>query len=208
MMILGILGSPRIRGKCSRLLKSALAGAESSGATTKRIDLIKKDIKHCMGCCACLYDDPALPVGTCPLKDDMAIILDDYVQADGYIFASPVYDSNITSLMKKFMERKMALTHRSRTAYATIGAPRVPADFKKAAAMIVTGNCSEKYRELMGDPCFEAMEGHLMIEQIVTMDKLYVGSVENMTEETFGEKCAVARQLGASLLRAITQARQ
>jgi len=163
MIILGFLGSPRLNGKCGQLLQSALDGAAGSGATVKRIDLIKKDIRHCLGCCRCLFDDPALPVGRCPLKDDMAGLLADYLQADGYIFASPVYDVCVSALMKKFLERKIALTHRPQDAYATIGSPRVSVDFKKSAAMIVTGNCSDEYRELMADPCFEMMGGHLII---------------------------------------------
>jgi hypothetical protein len=40
------------------------------------------------------------------------------------------------------------------------------AHFQKKASMIVTVNCSDEYREVMGDPCFETMEGHLMIEEI------------------------------------------
>ena len=62
--------------------------------------------------------------------------------------------------------------------------------------MIVTGNCADEYRELMGDPCFEAMGSHLIIEQVMTTDKLYVGGVENMTDQTFTERLEVARQTG------------
>ena len=72
MIILGILGSPRLNGKCSKLLQEVLNGAESQGAKTQRIDLIKCNIKHCMGCCRCMTTDPELEIGRCPLKDDMA----------------------------------------------------------------------------------------------------------------------------------------
>jgi multimeric flavodoxin WrbA len=205
MIILGILGSPRVKGICARLLDAALEGAAGQGATVKRFDLIKLNIQHCLGCCKCLFDDPSLPQGRCPLKDDMAGVLEEYGSADGYIMASPVYDGSVTALMKKFIERKIALTHRSREAVATIGAARVPADFKKAVAMIVTGNCAEEYRELMGDPCFEMMEGHFMIEQVITTDKLYVGGVENMPENTITEKCDAARRVGARLVEEITK---
>jgi|GEM_PF-136264 len=203
MNILGILGSPRVKGICSRLLQFALDGAERQGATVQRVDLIKKNIQHCMGCCRCLFDDPALPIGRCPLKDEMAALLEDYIQADGYILASPVYDGSVTALMKKFIERKIALSHRPADAYATIGASRVPSGFRKKAVMIVTGNCPDEYRELMGDPCFELMEGHFMIEQVETIDKYYVGSVENMPEETFGKKLQHAYRMGETLVERI-----
>ena len=52
-----------------------------------------------------MFKNPELPIGKCPLKDDMASILEEYISADGYIFASPVYESYVTVLMKKFMEK-------------------------------------------------------------------------------------------------------
>jgi len=201
--ILGVLGSPRINGICSRLLQHALDGAESQGSTVQRVDLIKKNIQHCMGCCKCLFDDPSLPIGRCPLKDDMAALLEEYIQADGYILASPVYDTSITALMKKFLERKIPLSYRPEDAYATIGGPRTPWAFKKKALMIVTGNCGDEYRELMGDPCFEMMEGQFMIEQVETIDKFYVGGVENMPEKTLREKLHYAYRMGETLVERI-----
>lgn len=92
MKILGFLGSPRVNGKSGKLLKKALEGAESRGADTKRYDLINCNIKHCTGCGACFTKKPELLIGKCSLKDDMASILEEYINADGYIFASPVYD--------------------------------------------------------------------------------------------------------------------
>jgi len=208
MKVLGFLGSPRLSGICAQLLDSALEGAASKGAEVKRYNLIKLNIQHCMGCCACMFDDPAQPIGRCPLKDDVPKILQEYIAADGYILASPVYDGSVTALMKKFLERKIALTHRPREAYAKIGEARSPADFKKRVAMIVTGNCSDEYRELMGDPCFELMEGHFMIEQVMTTDKMYVGGVENMTDAVRQEKRAAARALGIRLVEEIIAAQQ
>jgi len=203
VIILGILASPRVNGICSQLLQHALAGAAAKGAHIQRVDLIKKNIQHCMGCCKCLFDDPLLPIGRCPLKDDMAALLEDYIRAEGYILATPVYDGSVTALMKKFIERKIALSHRPPEAYATIGASRAPAGFRKKALMIVTGNCSDEYREVMGDPCFEMMEAHFMIEQVETIDKFYVGGVENMPEEMLGEKLQHAYRMGETLLERI-----
>ena len=60
----------------------------------------------------------------------------------------------------------------------------------------------------MGDPCFEAMEGHLIIEQVPTVDRFYVGGVENMTEETFSEKLNESYQLGIRLVEEIEKAQK
>jgi len=208
MNIIGYLGSPRLKGTCSRLLDRALEGAASAGATVRRVDLIRQNIQHCMGCCKCMHDDPALAIGRCPLKDDLAALLEDYIRANGYVFASPVYDVSVTALMKKFLERKIALSHRPQEAYATIGESRCPAEFKKGAAMIVTGNCGEEYRELMGDPCFEIMEAHLIIEQVSTTDKLYVGGVENMPGEVMAEKEKASFDAGVRLVAEIEKSRR
>jgi len=208
MNIIGYLGSPRLKGICARLLDKTLEGAASAGATVRRVDLVRQNIQHCLGCCKCMHDDPALAIGRCPLKDDVASLLEDYIRADGYVLASPVYDGSVTALMKKFLERKIALSSRPQEAYATIGEARSPGEFKKAAVMIVTGNCGEEYRELMGDPCFEIMEAHFMIEQVSTTDKLYVGGVENMSEDVTAEKEKAAFDAGVRMVAEIEKSRQ
>ncbi|MCP4714146.1 MAG: flavodoxin family protein, partial [Deltaproteobacteria bacterium] len=92
MKIMGILGSPRVNGKCASLLKKALAGAESCGAETKRYDLITCNIRFCRGCGICFSKEPELTIGPCPIKDDMRAILEDYLSVDGFIYACPTYD--------------------------------------------------------------------------------------------------------------------
>ncbi len=205
MVILGFLGSPRLQGRCSKLLTKALEGAANAGAETKRYNLTQCNIQHCLGCFKCMFENHDLPVGKCPLKDDMSAILAEYVKADGYIFASPVYESNISSLMKKFIERKIALGFRDKDAYGKIPFPRVPAEFKKMASMIIVGNCADEYREIMGDPCFEALESHLIVEQVPTVDRYYVGGVEDMPDETFSGKLDEAFQLGKRLVEEISK---
>ncbi len=207
MKIIGFLGSPRVKGICCRLLQAVLDGAQSRGAVVHRIDLIKQNIQHCMGCCKCIFDDPLLPIGRCPIKDDMKEILEEYAAADGYVFASPVYDGSVTALMKKFMERKFGLAHRSPEAHATICAARVPAEFKKKAVMLVTGNCPDEYREVMGDPCFELMGADWMIEQVETTGQLYVGGVETLTETETADRLEKAFEMGRDMVDKIEQER-
>jgi multimeric flavodoxin WrbA len=208
MKILGFLGSPRLNGSCSKLLSKALDGAESAGAETKLFKLINYNIMDCRGCSNCFLNNPDLLIGECTLQDDAASILEEYITADGYLFASPVYDMYITALMKRFLERKIALTYRVPDSGTIMPFPRGPANFKKKASMIVTGNCRDELSEGMGGPCYEAMEGHLMIEQVDTVDRLYVGSVETITEEAFSKRMNTAYQMGIRLLAEIEQARK
>jgi putative NADPH-quinone reductase len=155
-----------------------------------------------------MFENHQLPIGKCPLKDDMASILEEYIKADGYIYVSPVYESYVSALMKKFMERKIALGFREKDAHGKIAASRVPANFKKMASFIVTANCPDEYIEVMGDPAFEALEGQLIVEQVPTVDRFYVGGVESMTDETFSEKLSAAYQLGIRLFEEIEKAQK
>jgi multimeric flavodoxin WrbA len=207
MRVLGFLGSPHVNGRSAKLLKKALEGAASAGAEIKEFDLIKMNIKYCSGCGACYLTKPELKIGKCSLKDDAPAIFEEYVEADGYIYASPVYDMFITALMKTFLERKIMLTYRPREAVGKIPDSRCCAFFKKKASIIVTGNCADEYREVMGDPCFEAYEGHFMIEQIDTVDKMYCGGVETLTEEEFNKKLDEAFQMGVRIVQEVEKSR-
>ena len=77
---------------------------------------------------------------------------------------------------------------------------RCPAYFKKKAAFIVTGSAADKYKEVMADPCFEAIEAHLMLEQVDTSHEIYVGGVDNITDERFDARLDEAYRLGAHLV--------
>ena len=208
MRVLGFLGSPHVNGKSAKLLKKALEGAASAGAEVKEFDLIKMNIKYCTGCQVCFTTKPDLKIGKCSLKDDAPAIFEEYVEADGYIYASPVYDVFVTALMKTFLERKIMLTYRPREQSEKIPGSRCCAYFKKKASIIVTGNCADEYREVMGDPCFEAFQGHFMIEQIDTVDQMYCGGIERLTEEEFNQRLETAFQMGVRIVEEIEKSRQ
>jgi len=205
MRILAFMGSPRLHGLNAQLIDSALKGVESSGAEVKRYDLIKCNIKYCIGCFKCIFENHELPVGRCTLKDDMATILDDYIRADGYILSSPVYDVNITALMKTFIERKFPLYFKDKEDTITLPAAREPANFLKKAALFITANARDEYREVMGTPSFEAMEYDLMIEQVEIIEKFYVGGAHVMTEERLAKQLDEAFAIGVGLVKSINR---
>jgi len=202
------MGSPRVKGLNAKLIDRALKGAQSKGAETKRYDLIQYNIKFCMGCFKCMFENHELPIGKCPLKDDMAGILKEYRQADGYILASPVYDVGVTALMKNFLERKCALHYRKREDYGRIPDTREKANFKKKASLIVTANAADEYGEVMGPPCFEAMEAHFLIEEIDVVDRVYIGGIENISKKKLSEKLDEMYTLGIHLVDEIEKARK
>ena len=204
MKIIGFLGSPRVNGRCSKLLGRALEGAAQAGAEVKRYDLINCNIMYCRGCGQCFeQNNPELTIGKCPLKDDMHSILEEYLQSDGYIFSSPTYELAVTALMKTFLERKIAFMCEEDPGTIPVARPGVRANFKKKASFIVTANAPEEFEEVMGDPCYEAFEAGLMVEEVDTQEKLFVGRMRMITDEAFSKKIDKAYQLGINLVEAI-----
>jgi multimeric flavodoxin WrbA len=207
LKIVAFMGSPHVRGLNGKLLESALKGAASRDAEVKRYDLVKCNIEYCRGCFRCVHENHDLPIGKCPIKDDMATILEEYLDADGYILTTPVYDVGVTAIMKTFLERKFPLFHRKKEDTGKIPAARITANFQKKASFIVTGNCADEFEECMGTPCFEAMESDFFIEQVDTVDRFFVGSADDLTSEILAVKEKEAFALGVRLVDAIRVSR-
>jgi multimeric flavodoxin WrbA len=201
------MGSPRVKGLNGKLLDCFLKGAASKGAKVKRYDLVKCNIEYCRGCFRCVHENHDLLIGRCPINDDMADILEEYLNADGYILTTPVYDVGVTAIMKTFLERKFSLFHRNKEETGKIPAARVTANFQKKASFIVTGNCTDEFEECMGTPCFEAMESDFFIEQIDTVDRFFVGSADDLTSEILAVKEKEAFEMGVRLVDAIRASR-
>ncbi len=106
MKVLGIMGSPRIKGNTDLLLDEALKGAESQGAETEKIIADRLKITPCKEIYHCLID------GTCPLKDDMTDIYATILAADAVIVASPIFFYTISPQLMALISRCQALWSR------------------------------------------------------------------------------------------------
>jgi multimeric flavodoxin WrbA/putative sterol carrier protein len=104
--ILAIQGSPRPKASNTEvLLKEFLKGAQDEGADIETIYLKEKNIHPCVGCYTCWTKTP----GVCVFKDDMPELLDKVKGCDILVYATPVYNYNMTALMKAFQERLLPL---------------------------------------------------------------------------------------------------
>ena len=101
--IYAVNGSPRKNGNTAQLLQKALEGAASVGAEVKLIQLADLNFSGCRSCFAC--KKLANPSPGCVLKDDLAEILKELLQADGIIMGSPIYFGAETGLYRNFLER-------------------------------------------------------------------------------------------------------
>ncbi len=106
MKILAINGSPRtIRSITRKLVQHVLEGAARAGAETEIIDLCDLHVTPCTACEACSLN------GICVNDDDIPPLLDRMREADGIIFASPVYIDNVSGQMKVFFDRLADAIH-------------------------------------------------------------------------------------------------
>jgi len=207
MKILGYMGSPRTKGLCSQFTQNILKGAESKGAEIKLIPLVKYDIGYCRGCYSCVHNNHELPVGKCIVKDDMTGILEEYLDADGYIMASPVFDFTVTSIMKAFIERRFPLFYKQKGVNGQVPDARVKQGSRKKAVLLTTGDAADEYAPI-AEPCFEVMSGHFMVEEIDVVDQLYVGMIHGFDEQRYKEKMDQTFAMGVCLVEEIEKARE
>jgi len=101
-MIVGICGSPR---KCATeyVLREALDRLETMGFKTELFTVRNKKIGFCIHCDYCLKHKE------CIKKDDMNSVYKLLNEADGLIFATPVYNGGVSAQTKAIMDRCRAL---------------------------------------------------------------------------------------------------
>ena len=103
MKVLGIMGSPRLKGNTDLLLDEALKGAESRGAETEKIIADKLKIGPCREIYACLKD------GNCAIRDDMDDLYLKILAADAVIIASPIFFYTVSAQLMPLISRCQAL---------------------------------------------------------------------------------------------------
>ena len=106
MKIVAIHGSPRTTRSLTRQLAAlVLEGAAEAGAETEMIDLADLRVTPCTACEGCSFN------GICVFEDDLPLLVERMKEADGIVFASPVYIDNISGQMKIFFDRLADAIH-------------------------------------------------------------------------------------------------
>jgi multimeric flavodoxin WrbA len=103
LKVLGIMGSPRIKGNTDLLLDEALKGAAERGAEVEKIIADKLTIAPCKEYYACLKD------GKCVIKDDMDAIYGKILAADAIIVATPIFFYAVSAQTLALISRCQAL---------------------------------------------------------------------------------------------------
>ena len=101
-MILGICGSPREQAT-EHVLKEALRMLSEKGFETHFWTVRGKWVDFCAHCDYCLKNKE------CVVQDDVQELYALLTQANGIIFASPVYNGGVSAQIKALMDRTRAL---------------------------------------------------------------------------------------------------
>lgn len=164
MKVYAINGSPRKNKNTATLLQKALDGVKESAKDkeieTEIINLYDLNYTGCKSCFACKRLGGA-SYGKCAIKDDIYEVLEKLSQADGIIFGSPIYLSNITGQLQSFLERLLFPYLVYDENYSTIAPKKMP------TAFIYTMNVQEELMDKIGYPStFNKIESSL--ERILT----------------------------------------
>lgn len=153
MRFFAINGSPRPKCNTAQLLDESLKGIKSviPDAETERVDLYRIPFNGCKSCFACKRIG-GRHYGKCVYNDDFKPILDQIVMSDGVILGSPIYFSDVTGVMRCFIER-FAFPFYVYDDGENIAPKKMP------TAFIYTMNVDEKLSKAMGyDDLFDKTE--------------------------------------------------
>ncbi|MFQ5827249.1 MAG: flavodoxin family protein [Dehalococcoidia bacterium] len=108
--ILGISGSPIKKGNTTAFLAEALKAAEGfGGVSTELVSLAGKDIHDCIHCNWCVSKQSEGRF--CNQQDDMQEMFPKLLEADGLMFATPVYSTRLSGYMACFLDRCRGFGH-------------------------------------------------------------------------------------------------
>ena len=99
MRILVAQGGGRPRGNTSQLVAAFKRGAEESGHSVDVVNLVREEVRGCLGCNACRFGKP------CVQKDAFNSLVPRILEADCLVFATPLYFWQVSARLKAFVER-------------------------------------------------------------------------------------------------------
>jgi multimeric flavodoxin WrbA len=110
MKILVIMGSPRKGNTFHAAEEIRKVLQEKCAVEWEYVMLGDVNLEQCRGCLSCFMKGEEF----CPLKDDALNLEQKMHDANGVIFATPVYALQVSGLMKVFIDRHSYIFHRPR----------------------------------------------------------------------------------------------
>ena len=102
-----LINSSNRKRNTYKLLSSIEVLLKENDFETELINLGDYNIHFCKGCEVCVLKSG------CFIKDDVNLILDKIIKADGLIIGTPVYLNNMTGMLKSLIDRTCSWFHRT-----------------------------------------------------------------------------------------------
>lgn len=117
MKAIAINGSHRKGKNTAILLKTILEELSKNGVETKLFELTDFRIEYCKACNKCLFEPK------CYIEDDdMGMLAKEMLESDVIIIGSPVYNANVTSRLKTFIDRTRWMHMKKELLHGKLGA--------------------------------------------------------------------------------------
>ena len=104
MKVLG-LSAGTLNGANDSLCKEALMAAKDAGAEIEFINITRLNLLHCTGCKTCVMGLFGGKGNACVLKDDMQWLIDKMLDADGILYAAPIFEKCGPGIHHTLMDR-------------------------------------------------------------------------------------------------------
>lgn len=178
-----INGSPRKGWNTAQMCEKFAQGAESGGVETEIVNLYDIDFKGCRSCFACKLKG-SKSFGKCSFPDGLNPVLEKIAQSDGLVLASPIYCSDVTGMMRCFIERITFPFFEYKPGYPSL-APK-----KLKTAMIYTMNVPENIANQMYPNLYNRTEFMITTvfskpERIFAYDTYQFSDYDKYVVETF-----------------------
>lgn len=161
--VLIINGSPRRKSNTAQFVAKASEGAKSVGAKVVEYTIAGKNYEHCRETCRNYH----ARTGNCIIDDDLHELANEWIRADGIIYAVPVFHMGMPSAMNAIITRIGAIVFGH--SKGKVGR------FLKAGGVITQGNTQYGGQEIV----MEYINAHLLLMNCipVTSDKpeSYIG---------------------------------
>lgn len=220
MKIYAINGSPRKKWNTATILQNCLEGAAEANPEihTEMINLYELRYKGCVECFECKrIGGPSY--GKCAIHDDIHDLLWNVLDSDAVIFGSPIYFSEMTGMLRCFMERLLFPCLVYDRDHSSIAPKKLPIAF--VYTMNVPANMMETYNypaqlspmENFASRIFGYKPEILYVNNTYQFPDYakYENSLFSESEKAeyrkthFPDDCQKAKELGAKLVMADSQ---
>lgn len=206
--ILGVSGGT-LNGNNDAMAKEALMGGQEAGADIEFIHLLHLNIKPCIGCANCVTGPDGIMnggSGKCIIKDDLPWFEDKYYDADGIIFAMPIFEKGIPGFFKCIEDRLFGPGHDTGMLMVakdireqkgiTTGSGPDPRAFRKRMASFISIGGSDWVNKASSDFNLFAMTQILTVIDDVTFSWAKSIIMDD-------ERIAKVHQIGINIARAV-----